>query len=77
MGEVIIIKPGEKVPTDGEVLEGTSSLNTVALTGESVPKEVVVNDIILSGCINLSGILRVKSYKSLWRVYRRKNFGFS
>ncbi len=63
MGEVIIIKPGEKVPMDGKVLEGTSTLNTVALTGESVPKEVGVNDRILSGCVNISGVLRVKVTK--------------
>ena len=63
-GEIIVIQPGEKVPMDGVVLEGSSSLDTVALTGESVPRSVHVGDEILSGCVNLSGVLRVRTTKA-------------
>ena len=63
-GEVILVKPGEKVPMDGIVLEGTSSLDTVALTGESVPRSIGPGDDILSGCVNLSGVLQVKVSKA-------------
>ena len=63
-GEVIVIQPGEKVPMDGIVLEGDSSLDTVALTGESVPRTVHPEDEILSGCVNLTGVLRVKTTKA-------------
>ena len=59
-GDMIVIKPGEKVPVDGIVIAGTSSLNTVALTGESVPRKIGAGDEILSGCVNLSGALSVK-----------------
>ena len=62
-GEIIVIQPGEKVPMDGVVLEGTSSLDTVALTGESVPRSIGKDDEILSGCVNLSGVLRVRTTK--------------
>ena len=61
--EIILIKPGEKVPLDGIVVEGSSSLNTLALTGEAVPRNVKVGDEILSGCINNSGLLKVKVTK--------------
>ena len=61
--EIILIKPGEKIPLDGVVVEGTSSLNTLALTGEAVPRNVKIGDEILSGCINNSGILKVKVTK--------------
>ena len=64
VGETIIVKPGEKVPLDGIVVSGTSSLNTVALTGESMPREIGKGDDISSGCINLSGLLRVKTTKT-------------
>ena len=64
VGEVIVIQPGEKVPMDGIVLEGQSSLDTVALTGESVPRSIQEGDEILSGCVNLSGVLRVKTTKA-------------
>ena len=64
IGETIVVKPGEKVPLDGQVIDGTSSLNTIALTGESMPREVTVGDEIASGCINLSGVLRVRTSKS-------------
>lgn len=60
IGEVIMIKPGEKVPLDGTILEGVSALNTIALTGESLPREVTVGDEVMSGCVNLTGLLRVK-----------------
>ena len=63
-GEIILVKPGEKVPMDGIVLEGTSSLDTVALTGESVPRNIGPGDDIISGCVNLSGVLRVKVTKA-------------
>ena len=62
-GEIIVIQPGEKVPMDGVVLEGASSLDTVALTGESVPRSIGKDDEILSGCVNLSGVLRVRTTK--------------
>lgn len=63
VGETILIKPGERVPLDGVVIEGESSLDTVALTGESVPRSVHVHNTILSGCINLTGLLRVRVTK--------------
>ena len=63
-GEIIVIQPGEKVPLDGVVLEGKSSLDTVALTGESVPRSVKEGDEILSGCVNQSGVLKVKTTKA-------------
>ena len=63
-GEIIVIQPGEKVPMDGIVLEGDSSLDTVALTGESVPRSIGKDDEVLSGCVNLSGVLRVRTTKS-------------
>ena len=64
VGEIILIQPGEKVPMDGIVLEGKSSLDTVALTGESVPRSVHEGDEILSGCVNQSGVLKVKTTKA-------------
>ena len=64
VGETIVVKPGEKVPMDGVVTEGTSSLNTVALTGESVPRTVTVDGEVLSGCVNLSGLLKVRVSKT-------------
>ena len=64
VGSVIIIRPGEKVPLDGVVIEGRSALNTVALTGESMPREIDVEDEVVSGCVNLSGVLRVRTTKN-------------
>lgn len=64
VGEVIVIRPGEKVPLDGVVIEGTSALNTVALTGESLPRDVTVGNEVISGCVNLSGVLRVRTTKA-------------
>lgn len=64
VGEVIVVKPGEKVPMDGVVIEGASSLNTVALTGESVPRSVSKDDDIISGCVNLTGVIRARVTKA-------------
>ena len=64
VGEIIVIRPGEKVPLDGVVVEGVSALNTVALTGESLPRDVNVGDEVISGCVNLSGVLRVRTTKA-------------
>ena len=64
VGSVMVVRPGEKVPLDGVIVEGTSALNTVALTGESVPREVTVDDEVVSGCVNMSGVLRVRTTKS-------------
>nr|WP_326166153.1 heavy metal translocating P-type ATPase [uncultured Oscillibacter sp.] len=63
VGAVIVVRPGERVPLDGEVLEGASALDTAALTGESVPRDVGVGDAVISGCVNQSGLLRVKVTK--------------
>lgn len=63
IGSVIVVQPGEKVPLDGIVIEGNSSLNTSALTGESLPRDVKTNDEIISGCINMTGVLKVKTSK--------------
>lgn len=63
VGSVIIVQPGEKVPVDGIVLEGTSSLNTIALTGESRPRDVQAGDEIISGCINMTGVLKIQTTK--------------
>lgn len=63
VGTVIVVRPGEKVPIDGVVVEGSSTLNTSALTGESLPREVNVEDAVISGCVNLSGLLRVRTTK--------------
>ena len=60
VGDVIVVKPGERVPLDGQVLEGTSALDTAALTGESVPRDVVPGDSVISGCVNQTGLLRVQ-----------------
>ena len=64
VGETIVVKPGEKIPLDGTVLEGNSSLNTVALTGESLPRDVAVGDDVISGCVNISGLLHIKVNKT-------------
>ena len=63
VGSVIVVQPGERIPIDGVVLEGNSTVNTAALTGESVPRDVAVGDEVISGCINLSGLLRVQTSK--------------
>ena len=63
VGAVIIVQPGEKIPIDGIVLEGRSSLNTSALTGESLPRDVKKNDEVISGCINMTGVLKIRTTK--------------
>ena len=64
VGEIIIVRPGERIPLDGVILEGVSSLNTVALTGESIPREVGVGDEVFSSCVNLSGVIRMRTTKN-------------
>lgn len=64
VGETVIVKPGERVALDGEIVDGTSALNTVALTGESMPRDVHEGDQVVSGCVNMSGVLTVKVQKS-------------
>lgn len=64
VGETIVVRPGEKIPLDGIIVEGTTSLNTIALTGESCPREVADRDEVVSGCINLTGVIRVKTTKT-------------
>ncbi len=64
VGETILIKPGEKVPLDGVVIEGSTSLNTVALTGESIPRNATEGDEVISGCVNLSGLVKVRTTKA-------------
>ena len=64
VGDVIVIRPGEKVPLDGQIIEGATSLNTVALTGESVPREAGAGDEVISGCVNLSGAIKVRTTKN-------------
>ena len=64
VGSIIIVRPGEKVPLDGVVIEGKSALNTVALTGESVPRDIDMGDEVISGCVNLSGVIKVRTTKS-------------
>lgn len=63
VGTIIVVKPGEKIPIDGKIVEGSSSLNTGALTGESLPREVGVGDSVISGCVNLSGLLKIETTK--------------
>ncbi len=63
IGTVITVQPGEKIPIDGVILEGQSSLNTSALTGESLPRDVKINDEVISGCINMTGVLRIRTTK--------------
>lgn len=64
VGETIVVCPGEKIPLDGIIVEGTTSLNTIALTGESCPRDVAERDEVVSGCINLTGVIRVKTTKT-------------
>ena len=60
LGEIIVVKPGDRVPVDAEIIDGSTSLDTVALTGESVPRDATVGDNIISGCVNLSGVVRAR-----------------
>lgn len=64
VGEVIVVRPGEKIPLDGIIIEGNTSLNTVALTGESVPRDATIDDEVISGCVNLSGVISVRTTKN-------------
>ena len=64
VGETIVVRPGEKIPLDGIIVEGTTSLNTIALTGESCPRDVEEKNEVVSGCINLTGVIRVKTTKT-------------
>ena len=64
IGEVIVVRPGEKIPLDGKIVDGQSALNTVALTGESMPRNVVAGDNVISGCVNETGVLKIKVEKS-------------
>ena len=66
---VIVVQPGEKVPLDGIVLEGNSTLNTSALTGESLPRDVKQGDEIISGCINMTGVLKIRTTKEFGGSY--------
>ena len=63
VGSVIVVKPGEKIPIDGIVVEGSSTLNTSALTGESVPRSAKEGEEVISGCVNLTGLLKIKTDK--------------
>ena len=63
IGSIIVVKPGEKLPIDGVIVDGSSTLDTAALTGESLPREVNVNDEVISGCINMTGLIKVKTSK--------------
>ena len=62
-GSIIVVQPGEKVPIDGTIVEGSSSLNTSALTGESLPREAGLGDEVISGCINMTGVIRIQTTK--------------
>ena len=62
-GSIIVVQPGEKVPIDGIVTEGRTTLNTSALTGESIPREASEGDEVISGCINMTGVIKVKTTK--------------
>ena len=64
VGTVITVQPGEKIPIDGEIVEGSSTLNTAALTGESLPRDVMTGDEVISGCINMTGVLKIKTTKA-------------
>ena len=63
VGTVIVVQPGERVPIDGIIVEGTSALNTAALTGESLPRDVRSGDEVISGCVNMTGLLKVRTTK--------------
>ena len=87
IGSIIVVQPGEKIPIDGVILSGASSLNTSALTGESLPRDVKEGDAVISGCINMTGLLHIRTTKEfdgrfknqnnegLWGIYRLENFG--
>ena len=64
VGETIVVRPGEKIPLDGVIIEGTTALNTIALTGESMPRSATIADEVISGCVNLQGVIKVRTTKS-------------
>ena len=69
IGTVIVVQPGERVPIDGVIVEGASTLNTAALTGESLPRDVRSGDEVISGCVNMSGLLKVRTTKELSLIH--------
>lgn len=73
IGSIIVVQPGEKVPIDGVIVEGTSTLNTAALTGESMPRDAKTGDEVISGCINMTGVLKIKTSKEFRRIHRFQN----
>ena len=75
VGTVIVVQPGEKVPIDGVIEEGSSTLNTSALTGESVPREAAAGEEVISGCINLTGLLKIRTTKEFGESTVSKNSG--
>ena len=74
IGEVILIKPGERIPLDGMVIKGASSLDTMALTGESLPRDIGEGENVISGCVNLSGVLEVKVSKNFGELFSERNY---
>ncbi|MCM1425942.1 MAG: cadmium-translocating P-type ATPase, partial [Eubacterium sp.] len=64
IGDIIVVKPGEKIPIDGVITEGASSLNTSALTGESIPRDAAIGDEVISGCVNMTGLLKIRTTKA-------------
>ena len=74
VGSIIVVQPGEKVPLDGVVTEGSSTLNTAALTGESA-RDAAAGDEVISGCVNMTGVLKIRTTKALRRIYRLQNSG--
>ena len=70
VGTVIVVQPGERVPIDGIIVEGTSALNTAALTGESLPRDVRSGDEVISGCVNMTGLLKVQDHQGVRRIHR-------
>ncbi len=75
IGSIIVVQPGEKVPIDGVIVDGEASLNTSALTGESLPREAKTGDAVISGCIDMTGVLKIRTTKEIWRVYRIQDPG--
>ena len=75
IGTIIVVQPGEKVPIDGTVVDGASTLNTAALTGESLPREVKAGDDIISGCINMTGTAARADHQGIWREHSVKDSG--
>lgn len=66
VGTIIVVQPGEKIPIDGMIEDGNSTLNTSALTGESLPRDAKVGDEVISGCINMTGVLKIRTTEGIW-----------